>query len=218
MRKLTGAAVLLAFLSLAAAAVATTGPAMVATSGIVGVASNSGAVSGNLRTFAGHTFTAGGADITIGAFDLDVVSTTTDTVTLQPTLSGCVLTLASSAVVPATCETGCDWTLSLADATFNTSTGMAERVTLTLGCPVTFTVPILGCALNLLPQTTSGITLENVNSVGNNDTSATPWGSKGVISTTSLTYTTTTPCPGVTEHGTGSYAGAFAVHNLFGRL
>jgi hypothetical protein len=219
MSKVLRNAVLMGAFSLVAvsSAGATTGPGMVATNGAVGVLSNTGAVSGNSSTYSAHVFTAGGSVVSCADSNFTVVSTTTTTVTLSPSYTGCRFTVAGTVLGSAAIESSCNWTLDFSRMTFNTATGAGSSGTITTGCVTSVTVPASSCTINVAAQTQSGISLQNVDATGANSTAATPWGVKVVAAISGLTYDAVGSCL-IAAHGTGSYSGTVAGPNIFGSL
>ena len=116
----------------------------------------------------------------------------------------------------ATFDTPCDWSLSVANATFNTLTGASAGGTLTTNCSTTITLPFIGCTIHLPAQTREGIGAQSITASGSATSSATPWGSSIQINL-SLNYTTSGSCP-IPASGTFLYQGEVAVRNLWAML
>lgn len=193
--------------SMAATAGATTGPAMLGPFG-----------SGNAASFPAMTIGSGGTVYSCTYVYYDFVGVTTGTATIKPALRGCQLFISGSPVADVGIDTPCSWTLSIDHATFDTATGFMAGGTLTTGCVTTVTIPATGCVAHLPAQTVGGLSWQNINASGGNDTSATPWGSKLIQASSGLTFTATGACLGLPEHGTFSVISTVAIHNLFGRL
>jgi hypothetical protein len=217
--KTAGLAVAFAAMAVSSASAAS-GPAMLKTTGTIGTASNTGAISGNAASYGTHVFTAGAAKVNCEDATFHIRTITTTAATIVPTYSGCALNISGTNVAPATVTTGCDWDLNFGAGTFHTS-GLGTGGTVTTTCTTVVDVPAIGCQLDVFGQTRPGITSQNIDAAGANSASATPWGSKIIASVTGLTYTTTTAPGGncvIAEHGTGTYAGTVAVHNVWGSL
>ena len=201
----------------AATASAATGPAMLKTSGTVGTASNTGATSGNAATYPRHTLGVGAAVMACNDVTFRVTAITTNNTTVDPNIAGCSLLLSGTPVGAATFDTPCDWSLSLANATFVDTTGASTGGTLTTNCTTTVTIPADGCTIHIFAQTREGISAQNITSTGAPTSSPAPWGAAVQLSLSNLTYTAST-CPGMAEHGFLQYAGQVAVRNLWGSL
>jgi hypothetical protein len=202
----------------ASSASAATGPAMLKDASPTGTASNLAAISGNAAAFPAHTFTATSAQVSCAHADFHILGVTTNTATIKPTYTSCNFLLNGTPLAAATVDTGCHWTLLFHTGVFNSTTGAGTGGS-AFNCATQVTVPAIGCTLDVFAQTRPGISSQNINAAGGNDTSATPWGSKVIANVTGLTYTTTGSCPGLSEHGNdAAYAGTVAVKNVWGSL
>jgi hypothetical protein len=223
------AIVLAAALAVAAsvAASATTGPAMLTSASPIGTGSNIAATAQNTgANFGPFAMVASGLNFRCSTVVMRVTAVTTDTATVDPRFSECVVLLSGTVVGGAQFSTPCDWRLSFANGTFNNTTGATGGGTLTIGCAmqVGFTSQAGACIMDFPAQTREGLTLQNIDSAGNASTTATPWGMAIVTSVSGLTYdaTTNTPttfggCP-LPGHGTAAWASSMYLKNVWGQL
>lgn len=224
--KLTMMTVAFAAIAVSSAS-ATSGPAMITHHTPIGVGSNTAAVSGNASGFPGPAFSLGGGGAVAvhcadGNFNVTTNSITTNTVTVTPTFLGCAVTIAGTPVAAASVDHNCEWTFTLHEAVFTNTTGATTGITVDVPCQTTITAPALGCTLHVTPVTrATGISAQNINAAGANDTSATPWGSKIIGNVANLHYTTSLAAGGscgVPATGTGSFNGTTAIRNLWNML
>ena len=215
-----GLAVAFAAMAVSSASAAT-GPAMLTSANPIGVGSNTAAISTVMASnYPAHTFTIGGAIVTCADANFGVTAVTTNTAHVDTSYSGCQLLVSGTPVGAATIDVGCAWTLTFHTAVFDSASGAGTGGSIDTNCNTAVTVPAVNCQINVAAQTRPGISSQNIDTTGANTASLTPWGSKITGSVTGLTYTVPAgkSCPGVAEHGTGNYAGAVAIKNVWGML
>jgi hypothetical protein len=159
--------------------------------------------------------------VTCADVTFTITGVTTNTVTFDANFHhNCQFIVSGTPVGSATVDVGCDWSLTLHHAVFDSSTGAGTGGTIDTNCTTAVTVPAVNCQINIYGQTRPGISTQNIDTTGVNTSSAAPWGSKITASLSGLTYTVPAgkTCPGFAEHGTGAYASTVAIKNIWGML
>jgi hypothetical protein len=207
----------------AASAGATAGPAMLGSASPLGIASNTAADAGSEGTNLGPgAMTVSGLPgATCSSVQFRITSVTTTTATLDPAFQNCAVFIGGMEVEPVPITTPCDWTVTVQTGGFSNATGHTVAATLRTNCTTALTFDT-GCTVDVLAQTRTGVTLQNVDTVGANSTSATPWGSKVSLNISTLTYartgTTGLFCSTMPPAGTVSLVSSFYAKNVWGRL
>lgn len=198
---------------------AATGPAMFNGPGPTPPGANTGAVSENGATYGPYTFTAGNVNFSCVDMTFRVTSVTSTTAAGTPTWSGCTYIVSGSSIGAGTVTLSCGWTLEFANATFIDSAGAVVNGTMATTCTRSLSVPSIGCTIDVLPQTSEGVSLQNIDSAGANSVLARPWGTKTLVSASGLTYTATGSCAGLSEHGSNATDSVtLAIKDLWGML